>query len=522
MESPFFRNHWNYHPQRPRYVPSMMEIPVHRRTVPVVPKVVSIPVRFVESKKSRSDSATKIQKVFRGFLVRKSVKKVVAIEREVNEIQRRLSNEETVDLIRKDGKERIRFGEMLMSLLFRLDSVEGVDIGIRNFRKALIKKAIALQEKVDSIAAVDEATDFVHETLEAATAKCDSEAADRSSGMNISGAREIGAEETPDLKDRIPELEDESCTAKMANSEPVDGGDDDRTEIESVEYADDCNERGNVDEVALTPRYTEKEGAIMEESTACSMESNADLEGPDADDDIPKPQVSEQGKNSPGKDEVPAEVDNDMMHREVEAAEPQVSEQGKNSPGKDEVPAEVDNDMMHREVEAAEPQVSEQGKNSPGKDEVPAEFDNDMMHREVEVAEEYAEMSDAESQTDSSNNPPNLDNVVAEYGAVDQREGSGNEEEPVDEEEEYSRVKGGEEDGESRELLEKMMVDNKRMMEMMAQLFEKNEMQSRLLSSLSHRVEQLEKALVLEMLRKKKRRNSTDFSEKCPKTKKSD
>ncbi|XP_022979760.1 BAG family molecular chaperone regulator 6-like isoform X6 [Cucurbita maxima] len=488
MESPFFRNHWNYHPQRPRYVPSMMEIPVHRRTVPVVPKVVSIPVRFVESKKSRSDSATKIQKVFRGFLVRKSVKKVVAIEREVNEIQRRLSNEETVDLIRKDGKERIRFGEMLMSLLFRLDSVEGVDIGIRNFRKALIKKAIALQEKVDSIAAVDEATDFVHETLEAATAKCDSEAADRSSGMNISGAREIGAEETPDLKDRIPELEDESCTAKMANSEPVDGGDDDRTEIESVEYADDCNERGNVDEVALTPRYTEKEGAIMEESTACSMESNADLEGPDADDDIPKPQVSEQGKNSPGKDEVPAEVDNDMMHREVEAAEPQVSEQGKNSPGKDEVPAEVD---------------------------------NDMMHREVEVAEEYAEMSDAESQTDSSNNPPNLDNVVAEYGAVDQREGSGNEEEPVDEEEEYSRVKGGEEDGESRELLEKMMVDNKRMMEMMAQLFEKNEMQSRLLSSLSHRVEQLEKALVLEMLRKKKRRNSTDFSEKCPKTKKS-
>ncbi|XP_023526798.1 BAG family molecular chaperone regulator 6-like isoform X2 [Cucurbita pepo subsp. pepo] len=433
----------------------MMEIPVHRRTVPVVPKVVSIPVRFVESRKSRSDSATKIQTVFRGFLVRKSVKKVVAIEREVNEIQRRLANEETVDLIRKDGKERIRFGEMLMSLLFRLDSVKGVDIGIRNFRKAVIKKAIALQEKVDSIAAVDEATHVVHETLDAATAKCDSEAVDRSSGMDISGAREISAEETPDLKDRIPELEDESCTAKMANSEPVDGCDDDRAEIESVESADDCNERGNVDEVALTPCYIEKEGAIIEESTACSMESNADLEAPVPDDDIPKPQVSEQGKNSPGKDEVPAEVDNDMMHREVEAAG------------------------------------------------------------------EYAEMSDAESQTDSSNNPPNLDNGVAEYGAVDQREGSGNEEEPVDEEEEEdSRVKGGEEHGESRELLEKMMVDNKRMMEMMAQLFEKNEMQSRLLSSLSHRVEQLEKALVLEMLRKKKRRNSTDCSQKCPKTKK--
>ncbi|XP_022979787.1 BAG family molecular chaperone regulator 6-like [Cucurbita maxima] len=451
MESPFFRNHWNYHPQRPRYVPSMMEIPVHRRTVPVVPKVVSIPVRFVESEKSRSDSATTIQKVFRGFLVRKSVNKVVAIEREVDEIQRRLANEETVDLIRRFGKERIKFGEMLMSLLLRLDSVKGVDFGIRNFRKAVIKKAIALQDKIDSIAAVDEATDVVHETPEAATARCDSEAVDRCSGMDISGARE-----TPDLKDRIPELEDESCTAKMASSEPVVGCDDDRTEIESVESADGCDERGKVDEVALTPRYTEKEGAIMEESTACSMESNADLEGPDADDDIPKPQVSKQGKNSPGKDEVPAEVDSDTMHREVEAAE------------------------------------------------------------------EYAEMSEAESQTDSCNNPPNLDNGVAEYEAVDQREGSGNEEEPVEEEEEEdSRMKGREEHGESRELLEKMVADNKRMMEMMTQLFEKNEMQTRLLSSLSHRVDQLEKALVYEMLRKKKRRNSIDCSENCPKTKKS-
>ncbi|KAG6582024.1 BAG family molecular chaperone regulator 5, mitochondrial, partial [Cucurbita argyrosperma subsp. sororia] len=189
MESPFFRNHWNYHPQRPRYVPSMMETPVHRRAVPVVPKVVSIPVRFVESEKSRSDSATTIQKVFRGFLVRKSVKNVVAIEREVDEIQRRLANEETVDLIRRDANERIKCGEMLMSLLLRLDSVKGVDLGIRNFRKAVIKKAIALQEKVDSIAAVEEATDIVHETLQAATAKCDSEAVDRSSGMDISGAK---------------------------------------------------------------------------------------------------------------------------------------------------------------------------------------------------------------------------------------------------------------------------------------------------------------------------------------------
>ncbi|XP_038898973.1 BAG family molecular chaperone regulator 6-like [Benincasa hispida] len=427
MESPFFRNRWNYHPQRPRYPPSMVEIPVRRPTVPVAPKVVSIPVRFVESKKSRSDSATKIQKVFRGFLVRKSVKKVVAIEREVSEIERRFANEETVDLIRKDGKEKIMFGEMLMNLLFRLDSVKGVDSGIRNLRKAVIKKAIVLQEKIDSIAATDEATDVINETLEAAAVKYDSEAVDRSS------------EGTPELKDKIPEHEDENSAADIANSEPADVCDDDKMETQSGNCR---NEGEDVDGVALKTSSMEKDGAIHEESTACSMESSAD------------------------------------------------------------------------------PEISQ---NSPGKDEVPVEVENDMMHIEVEAAEEWGGMSEAESQTDSSNNPPNTDDGVAEFEAVDEREGSGKKEDAVkeeEEEEEDSRIKGREEGGQSRELLERMMMDNKRMMEMMTQLFEKNEMQSKLLCSLSHRVDRLEKAVVYEMLQKKKRRNSTDCSEKCPKTKK--
>uniref|UniRef100_A0A0A0KVI0 Uncharacterized protein n=1 Tax=Cucumis sativus TaxID=3659 RepID=A0A0A0KVI0_CUCSA len=49
-----------------------------------------------------------------------------------------------------------------MNLLFRLEySVKGVDSGIRNFRKAVIKKAIALEEKIDSIAAANEATNVI-------------------------------------------------------------------------------------------------------------------------------------------------------------------------------------------------------------------------------------------------------------------------------------------------------------------------------------------------------------------------
>ena len=53
--------------------------------------------------------------------------------------------------MKKDPKERLRVNEMLMSLLFRLDSVRGIDLGVRDCRKSVIKRAIALQEFLDSI-----------------------------------------------------------------------------------------------------------------------------------------------------------------------------------------------------------------------------------------------------------------------------------------------------------------------------------------------------------------------------------
>lgn len=58
-----------------------------------------------------------------------------------------------------------------------------------------------------------------------------------------------------------------------------------------------------------------------------------------------------------------------------------------------------------------------------------------------------------------------------------------------------------------RSQLEKMVEDNEKMMEMMAQLFQRNEMQTRLLTSLSQRVEQLERAFACNKLRRKKKRN---------------
>lgn len=186
MENPFFGNRW-HSPSAPLYSSSVRGNPVRRQTTPspkVVhipvrssspPKVVSIPVRsssppkvvsipvhsssspkvvskpvhFVESENTRTSSALKIQKVFRAFLVRKSLKRILAIKSEVDEIERRIS--ETVELIRSDQKERLKVNEKLMVLLFKLDSVRGVDSGVRDCRKAVIRKAIMLQETVDAI-----------------------------------------------------------------------------------------------------------------------------------------------------------------------------------------------------------------------------------------------------------------------------------------------------------------------------------------------------------------------------------
>ncbi|OIT39278.1 PREDICTED: uncharacterized protein LOC109238306 [Nicotiana attenuata] len=164
MESPFYGSYWSQ-PTRPRYSSNMRGIPVrpiHQNAIGIKP-VVEIPVHFVGSDPERSVSSLKtqkpkpdqsvlrIQKVFRGFLVRKSVKKIMSIRKEVDEIERKILCGEMAELIWRDERERLRVNETLMSLLLKLDSVRGVDSGVRDCRKAVIKKVICLQEKIDFI-----------------------------------------------------------------------------------------------------------------------------------------------------------------------------------------------------------------------------------------------------------------------------------------------------------------------------------------------------------------------------------
>ncbi|CAK9171920.1 unnamed protein product [Ilex paraguariensis] len=60
----------------------------------------------------------------------------------------------------------------------------------------------------------------------------------------------------------------------------------------------------------------------------------------------------------------------------------------------------------------------------------------------------------------------------------------------------------------NRELLERLVEDNEKMVSLMAQLFEKNEMQTQMLNSLTHRVDQLEKAFMCDRMRRRKKRHT--------------
>ncbi|KAG6479748.1 hypothetical protein ZIOFF_063220 [Zingiber officinale] len=121
------------------------------------PRVVSIPVHFGRSnvaakpvdpirlKTSKSGAAIAIQRVFRGHLVRTNIKLLSQATFEVGEIEGRIHANKAQ--LRVDLKERLQMNEMLMAQLLRLDSIRWV----REYRRKVIRKEIALQEFLDGI-----------------------------------------------------------------------------------------------------------------------------------------------------------------------------------------------------------------------------------------------------------------------------------------------------------------------------------------------------------------------------------
>ncbi|KAJ8634130.1 hypothetical protein MRB53_027466 [Persea americana] len=246
MEDPFFLNYWNAPRPRPRFSPN----PIHQQHHP--PKVVSIPVRFVGSERARSEAATKIEKLYRGFAVRKNVKKIAKIRSQVDNVQHQISQKS--DLIARDAKERLRLNETLMSLLFQLDSVRGVDPAVRDCRKAVIRRAIALQEAIDAIVEKKETetvADSVEQTLEkpGIPVECVAEPKREMQNPVESAAADEQASEIrdPDEEtfDDVPETETEIPVDQCSEAE------DQTLEVEAVQDPSESLAVGVVDDQAL-------------------------------------------------------------------------------------------------------------------------------------------------------------------------------------------------------------------------------------------------------------------------------
>lgn len=96
---------------------------------------------------SAEEAAVKVQAAARGFLARKMMREVRAVEREAEAVATRVAAE--AEALRADTRRRIGVGEELMRLVLRLDAVRGV----REYRKKVTKKVLALQDAVDALEA---------------------------------------------------------------------------------------------------------------------------------------------------------------------------------------------------------------------------------------------------------------------------------------------------------------------------------------------------------------------------------
>ncbi|CAI9755095.1 unnamed protein product [Fraxinus pennsylvanica] len=108
----------------------------------------SIPIPIAQP---QSSAAVKIQSAYRSHRVRNLVKTIAAVNSEADYWERLIQQQETVDAVRANEWERIKMNEALMSLLFSLDSVPGIDATVRELRRHVSRRIVGLQEILDAV-----------------------------------------------------------------------------------------------------------------------------------------------------------------------------------------------------------------------------------------------------------------------------------------------------------------------------------------------------------------------------------
>ncbi|KAL7088565.1 hypothetical protein ACP275_13G135100 [Erythranthe tilingii] len=132
----------------PEPAPKITEIPISSATdeqsIPI-----TVPAAHPQSREL--SAAVRIQSAYRSHVVRLLVGKISAVNSEANYWQRIIQRQETVDAVRASERERVKINEALMGLLFRLDSVPGLDPNVRELRRHVSRKIVGLQEILDAV-----------------------------------------------------------------------------------------------------------------------------------------------------------------------------------------------------------------------------------------------------------------------------------------------------------------------------------------------------------------------------------
>ncbi|PWA42641.1 BAG domain-containing protein [Artemisia annua] len=114
-----------------------------------------------------TEAALIIQSAYRGFEVRKSqpltkLKQISGVREQIDELKKHIQDlESSSSTVRIDEKQKLILGETIMSLLLKLDTMQGLHPVVRDTRKLVANELVCLQEKLDSLTVVKSKTPSV-------------------------------------------------------------------------------------------------------------------------------------------------------------------------------------------------------------------------------------------------------------------------------------------------------------------------------------------------------------------------
>uniref|UniRef100_A0A0A9DJB4 BAG domain-containing protein n=1 Tax=Arundo donax TaxID=35708 RepID=A0A0A9DJB4_ARUDO len=104
---------------------------------------------------SEQDAAIRIQSAYRGYDVRRwkpldKLRKIRDVHEQMQSVSRQLQSLEVASE-KPAEKEQVAIGESIMSLLLKLDTIQGLHPTVREARKSVARELICLQEKLDTL-----------------------------------------------------------------------------------------------------------------------------------------------------------------------------------------------------------------------------------------------------------------------------------------------------------------------------------------------------------------------------------